>query len=243
MKAFAETDVRPLLGSVKAPTLVVSRRDSVIDTKCSGRYLADHIAGARYIEHPGDSHIPWIGDGDAILDEIQELLTGTRPRSPDDRVLATVMFTDIVESTGGANRLGDARWRQLLDQHDELVRSTLEDHRGRQVKSTGDGVLAAFDGPARAIRCAVDLASRLPSLGIEIRAGLHSGEIEIRGDDIGGIAVHTGARVASLAGAGEVLVSSTVKDLVAGSGIHFDDRGEHELKGVPGLWRLYAVAS
>jgi class 3 adenylate cyclase len=208
-----------------------------------GRYLADHIPGARYVELPGEDHFWFSGDSDAILAEIEEFLTGVRPPPPVDRVLATVMFTDIVDSTRRAAALGDRRWQDLLSRHNTLVRGELEQARGHEVKTTGDGFLATFDGPARAIRCAVAIAESAGQVGIDVRVGLHTGEVELVGDDVLGIAVHIGARITTLAGAGEVLVSGTVKDLVAGSGIVFDDRGDQTLKGVPGEWRVFAVRS
>jgi class 3 adenylate cyclase len=203
--------------------------------------VADNIADARFVEVPGSDDFMWAGDPDAVLEEIQEFLTGVRPAPEPDRVLATVLFTDIVGSTEEAARRGDRGWRDLLDQHHALVRRELERFRGREIDTSGDGFLATFDGPARAIRCAGAISAGVRSLGLEVRAGLHTGEVELVGSDVAGIAVHIGARVAALAGAGEVLVSSTVKDLVAGSGIEFEDRGVHALKGVPGEWRLFAV--
>jgi len=204
-----------------------------------GRYFAEHIPCAKFVELPGEDHAGWEGDQDPGNDEIEEFITGHRPVHEPDRVLATVLFTDIVGSTDKAQALGDRRWRDLLDQHDEVARAQLDRHQGRLVKTTGDGLLATFDGPARAIRCASTLREVLP---VPIRAGLHTGEVELRGDDVGGIAVHIGARVAAVAGAGEVLVSRTVKDLVAGSGINFTDKGTFTLKGVPDEWQLYAVS-
>ncbi len=238
-----EIDVRDILPTINAPTLVMHRRGDLLAPVTSGRYLSQQIPGARYVELDGDEHYPYVGDSDTVLDEIEEFVTGTRPvREQDiDRVLATVLFTDIVGSTERASELGDRRWRDLLQRHDELVRALVERFRGRAIKSTGDGFLATFDGPARGIRCARSIADEVRDLGIEIRAGLHTGEIELVGDDIAGVGVHIGARVGASAGPNEVLVSSTVKDLVAGSGIEFADRGEHELKGVPGEWRLFAV--
>jgi class 3 adenylate cyclase len=208
-----------------------------------GRYLADRIEGARLVELPGDDHWWFAGDADALIDEVGHFLTGELPDQEPDRVLATVLFTDIVGSTERAAQMGDRRWRDLLESHDATVRRAVERHRGRFVKSLGDGVLATFDGPARAVHCACALLEAVRPLGIELRAGVHTGEVERMGDDVGGIAVHLGARVGSLAGPGEVLASQTVKDLVVGSGIDWEDRGAHELKGVPGEWRLYAVRS
>ena len=232
-----------ILPLITAPTLVVHRTGDRLVNIRSGRYLAEHIPGARIVELPGSDHAGYAGDTDAIVDEAQEFLTGIRG-SPDlDRVLATVMFTDIVGSTDRAASLGDRRWRQLLDDHDAMIARHVEQFRGRFVKHTGDGALATFDGPGRAINCARALRTAMGGLGIQIRAGLHAGEVELRGEGMGGLAVHIAARVAALAGGGEVFVSGTVKDLLAGSGLEFDDRGEHELKGVPGAWRVFAVAS
>jgi pimeloyl-ACP methyl ester carboxylesterase len=240
--ALRETDVRPALPTISVPTLVLHRTgDTLIPVEAS-RYMAERIPGAKLVEFPGDDHLWWFGDQDAISDEIEEFLTGARHVPEPDRVLSTVLFTDIVGSTERAAALGDSDWRALLERHDSIVRRELENHRGREVKTTGDGFLATFDGPARGITCARAIVEGVRPLGIEVRAGMHTGECEVLGDDVGGIAVHTGARVSAKAGPGEVLVSHTVKDLVAGSGIEFDDRGAHELKGVPGEWRLYAVA-
>jgi class 3 adenylate cyclase len=193
------------------------------------------------VELPGVDHIPWVGDADAILDEVEAFVTGARPAPRVDRVLATVLFTDIVGSTEHARELGDRRWRDLVEEHHSFVREQLDRFRGREIDTAGDGFFATFDGPARAIRCAKSVVDGVPSLGLQVRAGVHTGEVELAGDGVRGIAVHTGARVAAHAGAGEVLVSQTVKDLVAGSGIEFEDRGTRELKGIPGEWRLYAV--
>jgi len=206
-----------------------------------GRWIARQISGAKYVELPGDDHLAWMGDTDGMLDEVEEFLTGVRRGPEPDRMLATVLFTDIVGSTERAAELGDRRWRELVEAHRAAVRHELERWRGRELDTAGDGFLASFDGPARGIRCALAACQAVRPLGLEIRAGLHTGECELVGQKLEGIAVHTGARVAALAGAGEVLVSSTVKDLVAGAGIEFDERGEYELKGVPGSWRLYAV--
>jgi len=240
-REVADTNVHHVLGSIQAPTLVLQRRGDRHVRVEHGRYLATHIPGAVYRELDGDDHFFYAGDTDELADEIEEFLTGVRPVSVTDRVLATVLFTDVVGSSEKATEMGDRAWRKLLDAHDAVVRTHLERFRGREVKTTGDGFLATFDGPARAIHCALELVASLRGLGLDIRAGLHTGEIEVRDDDIGGIGVHIGARVTALAGAGEVLVSSTVKDLVAGSGITFEDRGEHGLKGVPGSWRLLRV--
>ncbi len=242
MSLYKELDVRATHESIQAPTLVMHRRDDRGVPVALGRYIAERIRGARFVDFPGADHMFWTQDRDEVVGEIEEFLTGTRRATPADRVLATVMFTDIVDSTAQAAELGDARWRELLDRHDSRVADEVERRRGRVVKTTGDGVLATFDGPARAIEAASRLAGELPELGVRIRAGLHTGEFERRGEDVGGMAVHIGARIADRAEAGEVLVSSTVKDLVVGSGIEFADRGSAELKGVPGEWRLFAVA-
>ena len=242
MTLYKELDVRSVLSVISAPTLVMARAGDRVVPAALGRHIAENIAGARYAEFPGADHIMWTEGGDEINDELEEFLTGTRRERPPERALATVLFTDIVDSTAHAARLGDRAWREVLDRHDALVGDRVEAGRGRVVKSTGDGVLATFDGPARAIECASGLAREIPDLGIEIRAGLHSGECELRGEDVGGMAVHIGARIAARAEPGEVLASSTVKDLVVGSGIEFEERGSAELKGVPGEWRLFAVA-
>jgi pimeloyl-ACP methyl ester carboxylesterase/class 3 adenylate cyclase len=235
-----ETDVRELLPSIRVPTLVLHRQEEHIPVECA-HYLAEHIPGARLVVLPGQDHIPFYGDAEGYAEEIEEFLTGARSALPSDRILTTVMFTDIVGSTKRAAALGDARWRELVHRHDELMRAQLERHRGREVKTMGDGFLATFDGPARGIRCARAIADQVRALDIELRAGLHTGECELVGDDIAGMAVNIGARIGSLARADEVVVSNTVKDLVVGSGISFADRGTHELRGVPGQWHLFAV--
>jgi pimeloyl-ACP methyl ester carboxylesterase/class 3 adenylate cyclase len=240
-RMLQQSDVRHVLPSIRVPTLIVHRKDNRLVDVGHGRYLAEHIPGARYVEVSGADYFPFVGDSDAILAEIEEFVTGVR-RAPDpDRVLATVLFTDIVGSTERAVKIGDRRWRELLDAHHALVRAQLRRFRGREIDTAGDGFLATFDGPARAVRCAQAVRDGVRGLGLEVRAGLHTGEVELVDGGIGGIAVHIGARVSAVAGGGEVVVSSTVKDLVAGSGIAFEDRGEHELKGVPGRWRLHAV--
>jgi len=242
MRMNSQIDISELVPTIRVPTLVIHRTDDVTINVNGGRFLAEHIPGARYLELPGKDHIPFVGDNAGeIADAIQEFLTGSRAPVEIDRVLATVLFTDIVGSTEKAAALGDSRWRKLLDDHHITIRRNLTRFRGREVKTTGDGILATFDGPARGVRCACAIAEEIHSLGIDVRAGLHTGECEIMGEDVGGIAVHIGARVASLAGAGEVLVSRTVKDLVAGSGLRFADRGSQTLKGVPGDWQIYAV--
>ena len=235
-------DVRPILPLIQAPTLVLHSQDNLFIPVEMGRFLADNIARAKFIELPGGD---MSFDGDSTItvpDEVAEFLTGERPIDVN-RVLATVLFTDIVDSTGRAATLGDRRWRSILDSHDQTVRQQLRRFHGREIKTTGDGFVASFDGPARAIRCAHAIGEATKSLGIEVRAGLHTGECEVRGEDLGGLAVHIAARIGALADAQDVLVSATVKDLVIGSGIDFEDRGEHELKGVPGSWKLFAATS
>ncbi|WP_114945320.1 adenylate/guanylate cyclase domain-containing protein [Microvirga calopogonii] len=243
MRMNSEIDVRPVLPVVHVPTLVLHRRDDVNITVIAGRHIAQQIPGAKYIELAGRDHVPWIGDADAMLNEIQEFLTGVRHVPEPDRVLATVLFIDVVGSTERAAALGDRRWRDQLESYYHSVRQELGRFKGREISTVGDGVLATFDGPARAIRCACAIRDAVHQLGLEIRAGLHTGECEVLagGADVGGIAVHIGARVAAIAAPGEVLVSSTVKDLVAGSGLQFQDRGARTLKGVPSKWRLFAV--
>ena len=238
----AQIDVRAVLPVIRVPTLVLHRsgdRDSRLE---EGRYIAERIREARFVELDGDTHVPFV-DSDQILDEVEEFLTGVRRAPEADRVLATVLFTDIVGSTEKASALGDRAWLELREAHHAIVRRELERFRGREIDTAGDGFLAIFDGPARAIRCAAAVTGAVRALGLEVRAGVHTGEIELVGEKVGGIAVHIGARVAARAGPGEVLVSSTVKDLVAGSGLAFTDRGRAELKGVPGEWALFAVAS
>jgi class 3 adenylate cyclase len=243
MRMNTKIDVRDVLPTIGVPTLLLYRTHDADVHVDEGRYIGDRIPGARFVELPGEDHLMWTGDVDALLDEIEEFLTGVR-RGPDpDRVLATVVFTDVVGSTETATRLGDRAWRTLLDRHHDVVRRELARWRGREVDTTGDGFLATFDGPARAIRCAVAASEGVRDLGLQIRAGLHTGEVEIAGEDVRGIAVHIGSRVAALAGPDEVLVSRTVADLVAGSGIVLAERGEHELKGVSGTWLVYAVES
>src|ERR671922_104067 len=240
LRMNSQIDVREVLPTIQVPTLVLQRVDDRDVNVEEGRWIAQQIPGAKYVELLGDEHLIWAGDVDAVVDEVEEFLTGTRPVHDTDRVLATVLFTDIVASTERATELGDRKWSSVLEQHNALVRRGLERFRGREVDTAGDGFLATFDGPARAIRCACAVRDSLRSLDLEIRAGLHTGECELVGDKVGGIAVHTAARVVAAAGPSQVLVSSTVKDLVSGSGIRFEDRGEFELKGV-GAWRLYSV--
>jgi pimeloyl-ACP methyl ester carboxylesterase len=239
---FLDIDVRDILPTIHVPTLVLHRRYDRVVNRRAGEHLAAQIPGARYVELPGIDHLPWAGDSEAVLGEIEEFLTGARSAPEPERVLATVMFTDIVGSTERAAAVGDARWRELLSAHQASVQRELARFRGREVKTLGDGSLATFDGPARAIRCGRSIAEAARSLGLEVRVGLHSGEVELMDGDVGGIAVHIAARVGALAGPGEVLVSSTVKDLVAGSGIRFVDRGAERLRGIPDEWRLFAAA-
>jgi class 3 adenylate cyclase len=234
-------DVREVLPTIHVPTLVMHEsgdRDVHVE---EGRWIASRIPGAKYVELSGEDHIFWARHADVVADEIEEFLTGVRPAVEPERVLSTVLLTDIVGSTEKAVALGDRRWTALLESHDEVAAREIERHRGRRVKMTGDGVLATFDGPARAVRCATSIRDGVGSAGLEIRAGVHTGECELRGDDVAGIAVHTVARVAALAGPREVLVTSTVKDLTSGSGLELEDRGPHDLKGIPGEWRIYAV--
>lgn len=235
------SDIRDVLPVIRVPTLVIHRRGNRYLTPEHGRYLAAHIPDARYVEVPGEDHVPYLGEAGPILDEIESFVTGMR-RIPDaDRVLATVVFADVVGSTEKAAELGDRRWRELLAAYQDLVRRELRDFGGREIDTAGDGVLAAFDGPARAVRFAGSLAPAVRRLGLEIRVGIHTGECEVLGSKLGGIAVHIGARISALAGTGEILVSGTVKDLVAGSGIRFTDRGVHALRGIPDPWRVFAV--
>jgi class 3 adenylate cyclase len=244
MPLLAEMDVRELLPTVRVPTLVLHHADDAFCPPEWGKDVADRIPGAKYVELPGRNVFHLVEpDWRSSFQEIAEFLTGQQAEVPDDRVLATVLFTDIVDSTRRAAEMGDRDWHALLDAHDAVVRSQLARFRGREVNTSGDGFLAMFDGPQRAIRCAMAIRNAVQALGIQVRAGLHTGECEVRSDDIGGIAVHIGARVSSLAGANDVLVSSTLRDLVIGSGLQFEERGTHQLKGVPGEWRLFAVAS
>ena len=241
MSSYMDIDVRPALPLVHTPTLVVHRTGDRMVPVAHGRYLAEHIDDARLVELAGTDHFWWTEDAGPILDEVEEFLTGARSVPQADRVLASVLFTDIVESTRRAVELGDREWRLLLNRHDALVERELARHGGRLVKTTGDGILATFDGPARSVRCACAISDGAHALGIEVRAGLHTGEVELRRDDIAGLGVNIASRIEALAQPGEVLVSRTVTDLVAGSGLDFDDRGEHDLRGVPGRWQLFAA--
>ncbi|MFQ5968266.1 MAG: adenylate/guanylate cyclase domain-containing protein [Acidimicrobiia bacterium] len=241
---YSQVDLRSILGNINVPTLVISRRDATYHRPGHSRYLAEHIADAKLVELPGGDTSPfWMADPEPVLDEIEEFLTGVRARPVSDRTLATVMFTDIVDSTGHAARMGDQQWLDLLGRHDQLTREYLDRYRGTERETRGDGFLVTFDGPTRAVTCAAELQRAMPELGIEIRAGLHTGEVELSGEDIGGLAVHIAARVIDAERETGVMVSSTVKDLVVGSGIEFDSKGSHQLKGVPGEWQLYAVAA
>jgi len=236
-----EIDVRHALPAVGVPTLIVHRLGDQSLPVEGSRYMADRIRGAKLVELPGEDHLPWVGDQDGVLDEVEGFLTGVRRGADPDRVLATVLFTDVVRSTERAAELGDKRWSELLASHHMAVRNELSHWRGTEIDTTGDGFLATFDGPARAVRCACAARDAVHELGLDIRAGLHTGEYEIFGPSIAGLTVHTGARIAALARPGEVLVSSAVKDLVAGSGIEFEDRGERQLKGVPDRWHVYSA--
>jgi class 3 adenylate cyclase len=256
LRMNSQIDVRDVLPAIGVPTLVLYRRDArfghgagawrkagedPITPSAEARYLAEHIPGARLVELPGADHLPWVGEIEPLLGEVEEFLTGARSAPEPDRVLATILFTDIVGSTALAARLGDRQWRELVERHNALVRRQLERFRGHEIDNAGDGFVASFDGPARGIRCAQAIAECVTALGLEVRAGLHTGECEVADGKLAGIAVHIAARIASLAPSSEVLVSSTVKDLVVGSRVGFGDRGTHELKGVPGSWSLYAV--
>jgi len=243
MDLYREMDVRSILPAIDVPTLVMHRAEDRMVSAAQGRYLAERIPGARYVELPGEDHLPFAGDFEPMLDEVEEFLVGSRGASESERALATILFTDIVGSTERAAELGDRGWRALLERHDAAVRRQLSLHRGREVKTMGDGFLATFDGPARAIRCACALQEEIQGLGIEVRAGIHTGEVELIGDDVGGMAVNIGARIGALADPGEVLVSSTVRELVVGSGLEFAERGVEKLKGAPGEWRLFAIDS
>jgi class 3 adenylate cyclase len=244
LRMNTQIDVRNVLPTIRVPTLVLHRtRDRDVNVE-EGRWIASQIPGARYVELDGDEHVPWLGDVESLVGEIEEFLTGARPVAHPDRVLATVLFTDVVGSTETAVRIGDDRWRSVMERHHAIVRGELRRHRGVEIDNVGDGFLARFDGPARAIRCASSIVDAVrDAVGLDVRAGIHTGECELLGDKVTGIAVHTGARVAAHARAGEVVVSSTVRDhLVAGSEIEFRNRGAVELKGLPGEWQLWSVA-
>jgi class 3 adenylate cyclase len=242
MRMNSEIDIRHILPAIRVPTLILHREGDPRVSVEAGRYLGSAIPGAKYVELPGSDHVAWVGDVDRLTDEIEEFLTGARADLEPDRVLATVLFTDIVDSTKKAAELGDRRWHGLLEQHDQIIRAELARYRGREIKTLGDGFMATFDGPARAVRCASAIAGALPVLGLQVRCGVHTGEVEIKGDDIGGIAVHIASRVAALAAGGEVLVSRTVRDLVAGSDLRLDDRGAFLLKGLTESMTLFAAA-
>jgi class 3 adenylate cyclase len=241
IRANVQTDVRPLLPSISVPTLVLHRERNRFIHLGAGRYLAEHIPNAKFVVLPGDDHAFFVGDTDALADEIEEFLTGARSGAEGEVILVAILFTDIVASTEQQARVGPREWSRLTDRHNAMVRVALTRHRGHEVKTTGDGFLATFDGTGRALRCAADILAGAKDIGLELRAGLHTGEVEVRGDDIGGMAVAIAKRVCDLAGRGEVLVSETVRSNMVGTGLEFEDRGEHELKGVPGPWRLFAV--
>ena len=243
MLSLTEIDVRDVLPVIRVPTLIHHREGERASPVAMARYMADRIEGAELFIQPGSSHLPWLGGGRGLADRVEEFVTGEQARREPDRILSTVLFTDIVDSTVKAADLGDRKWRALLDQHDDVGSKQVAAFRGRLVKTTGDGLFASFDRPAAAVECALSIRDRMPGVGLDVRAGVHTGEVEVRGDDLGGIGVHIGARVAALAGPGEVLVSRTVRDLVTGSDLWFEDRGAHELKGVPEAWQLYAVGS
>jgi class 3 adenylate cyclase/pimeloyl-ACP methyl ester carboxylesterase len=240
--AYSKTDTRPALAAIHVPTLVLHRADNAWTKAGNGRYIADNIENSTFVSLPGADDLWWVGDTDGLIDQLEEFVTGHPALARSNRMLAAVLFTDIVGSTEQAAALGDQIWREHLDQHDEAVTRQLVRFGGRLVKTTGDGVLATFDGPARAIHCALAICDAVGRLGLELRTGLHVGEVERRGEDVSGIAVHLAERIQAVAATGEVLVSRTVVDLVAGSGIGFRDRGEHQFKGVPGTWKLFAVA-
>jgi class 3 adenylate cyclase len=241
--AYSQTDARPALSAIHAPTLVLHRADNAWTRADHGRYIADNIEHSTFVSLPGADDLWWVGDTDGLIDQVEEFVTGHPALARWDRLLAAVLFTDIVGSTEQAAVLGDRVWKQRLDRHDEAVERQLVRFGGRLVKTTGDGALSTFDGPARAIHCALAIRDAVGRLDLELRAGLHIGEVERRGEDVSGIAVHLAQRIQALAAIGEILVSRTIVDLVAGSGIEFDDRGEHELKGVPGNWHLYSVVA
>lgn len=240
---FLDTDVREALPLIQAPTLIMHRRGDRAVSYHAARWLGEQIENSRYVEFEGEDHFPWVGDSEAPLAAIEEFLTGVRPGPAPERVLATVLFTDIVDSTRVATELGDRRWRGLLEQHQELTREQLRRFEGREIKSTGDGFLATFDGPTRGAECGLAIAGAVPALGIDVRAGLHAGEVELIGEDVGGIAVHVAARIAALAGPHQVLASRTVRDLAVGSAVGFEPAGRHALKGVPDEWDVYDVVA
>ena len=243
-ETFLETDVRYTLPLIRTPTLVIQRRGDFAVNYRAARWLADQIEDSKYVELEGVDHFPWVADDDgSAIDEIEAFLTGVRPGPPVQRVLATVLFTDIVDSTRKAEEVGDSRWRRLLEDHQALTRERLDRFSGREIKTTGDGFLATFDGPTRAVEAARSIVADMPSVGVDVRAGLHAGEVEIMDEDIGGIAVHVASRISGLAGAGEVLASRTVRDLASGSGIVFDSHGRHSLKGVEDEWDVYRIAA
>lgn len=236
-----ETDLRPILSAIQVPTLVLHRQGDQFISVEHGRYLAEQITNAKFVELPGEDHLFYVGETEPIVAEVRQFLTGMRTVPEIDRVLATIMFTDIVDSTQHAAKIGDRAWRELIAVHNDIIRSQLAQQRGTEIKFMGDGFIATFDGPARAIHCANAIVQKIHTLGIDVRIGLHTAEVQFSHNDITGIGVHIGARVINKAGAGEIVVSSTVKDLVAGSGIRFAEYGEHSFKGVPGRWRLYKV--
>ena len=240
---LTSVDVRDVLPVIHVPTLVLQRTDDAIVRAAAARYVADSICDARYVELPGEDHVPFVGDADALIDEIQEFVTGSRPAPEVDRLLATVVFTDIIDSTRTQAELGDRGWKQLIERHNDMVRRLLSRYGGLEQDTAGDGFFVRFDGPARAIRCAQEIARAVPTLGIRTRAGIHTGECELADGKCSGLSVSIGARIMAKAGASEVLVSQTVKDLVVGSGLSFEDAGEHQLKGVPDRWRLYRLAA
>jgi class 3 adenylate cyclase len=234
-------DIRDLLPTIRVPTLVIHRTDDHDAQVEEGRWIAERVPGARFVELPGEDHLPWVGDQDSLLDEVERFVTGALGAHDHDRVLATLLFTDIVESTERAAALGDVRWRAMLEEHRAIVRRQLRAHAGREVHTTGDGFLATFSGPGRALRAATAIHDEVARTGLRIRAGIHTGECEVIDGGVGGIAVHIAARIAALAAPGETLASSTVTSLVAGSGIAFESRGTRALKGIPGEWEVFAV--
>jgi class 3 adenylate cyclase len=241
MRMNSEIDIRPILPSIRVPTLIIHRQGDVRVNVEAGRFMARQIPNAKYLELPGSDHTLWTGETERILDEVEEFLTGSRSAIESDRVLATVLFTDIVNSTKRAETIGDRAWHDVLDRHNALVRREISRHRGHEVRTMGDGFLATFDGPARSIRCALAINEGVEALGLQVRAGLHTGEVEMANDDLSGIAVHIASRVATMAKPGQVLVSNTVRDLVAGSNIRFHDEGSHSLKGLTESVRLFAA--